>query len=157
MKRILLLLILTVSASFLWGQSNELLDSFLSKEKADVATTMLLVAQSAGLLPHDASPQDGYSWAISEKFGKHVKKFKADEPVTLGLFYLALFKTWNVKGGLMYSMTGAPRYAAKEAGFLGYVEPSELYPNRTVPPYEVLTGISYVSADFAEGGNTDEK
>ncbi len=53
--------------------------------------------------------------------------------------------------GGMYSATGAPRYAALEAGFLGYVEPSSLYPTRSMHPYEVLTGITYVTEDAAGG------
>ncbi|MCK5249090.1 MAG: hypothetical protein KAJ98_03945 [Spirochaetaceae bacterium] len=151
MKKIVFIVILAVFAVSLWGQSNDLLDRFLDGEEADVATTLLLVAQASGNLPMDAGPDDGYAWGLEQDFAKHVSKTAPGDPVSLGLFYLALFKSYGVKGGGMYTAVGSPRYAALEAGFLGYVEPSSLYHTRSVPPYEVLTGITYVTED-AEGG-----
>ena len=153
MKKVLIAFVLVLLTAGLWGQSNELLDRFLDADTADVATTLMLVGQAAGELPMDAVPDDGYAWAEGRReFGKHVAKTSPDDPVSLGLFYLALLQSFDVKGGLMYSAVGSPRYAALEAGYLGYVEPSGLYPTRSMAPYEVLTGIGYVLEKF-EGGN----
>ena len=151
MKRIIIMAVLALLAAGLWGQSNEVLDTFLDSPAADTATTLLLVAQAAGELPLDASADEGYSWALEQGFAKYVEKTGPDEPVSLGLFYLALLKSQDVKGGLWFHMVGNPRYAALEAGYLGYVEPSRLYHTRGMAPYEVLTGIGYV-LDDVEGG-----
>lgn len=151
MKKIALITALVILATGLWGQSNELLDRFLSLEDADVATTMLLVGQASGSLSLDTVPEDGYAWGVEQDFGKYVSKSAPDDPVSLGLFYLALFNSFNVEGGLANKAAKYPRYAALEAAFLGYVEPSSLYTTRSVPPYEVLTGITYVSEDNKAG------
>ena len=151
MKRVILATFLTIAAAVLWGQSNDLLDRFLESDEADVATTLMLVAQASGDLPLDAAPRDGYAWGTEQEFGKYLKDVAFDDPISLGLFYLALFKTFDVEGGLMFNTVGSPRYAAMEAGYLGYVEPSRLYYTRSMEPYEVLTGITYVT-DALEGG-----
>jgi len=153
MKKIVLMAVLAVLAIGAWGQSNAVLDAFLdeSRPEADVATSLLLVAQAAGELPEDATADDGFAWGLDASFGKHVAKLAPEDPVSLGLFYLALLKTFDIRGGLMFAAAGTPRYAAMEAAFRGYVEPSSLYYTRSMPPYEVLTGITYVLEDV-EGG-----
>jgi len=151
MKKIVFAAVLIVLAVSLWGQSNELLDQFLEQDHADVATTFLLIAQASGNLPLDTLPEDGYAWALEQKFAKHVKKFSPDDSITLGLYYLALFKSFHIRGGGMFNTFGTPRYAALEAEFKGYVEPSTVYTDRLMPPYEVLTGITYVTEGSAGG------
>ncbi len=151
MKKVIFILVLALFAGCLWGQSNEMLDSFLELETAETATSLMLIAQSVGALPVDAQPSDGYAWALEQDFAKYVEKTSPDEPISLGLFYLALLKSYKVRGGLMFHALGTPRYAAQEAGFMGYVQPSDMYYTRSMAPYEVLTGITYVMDD-AEGG-----
>jgi|GEM_PF-2386391 len=151
MKKIVFAAVLLVLSISIWGQSNELLDQFLGRDTADVETTLLLIAQASGQLPLDTLPEDGYAWALEQKFGRHVRKLSPEDPITLGLYYLVLFKSFHVKGGGMFNTFGTPRYAALEAGFKGFVEPSSLYTDRTMPPYEVLTGITYVTEETAGG------
>lgn len=151
MKKVFLIATLIILTTGLWGQSNELLDRFLNRDEADVATAMLLIAQASGSLSLDAGPDEGYAWGIEQEFGKYVSRTGPEDPISLGLFYLALFQSWGVEGGLANKAAKYPRYAALEAGFLGYVEPSSLYYTRSVPPYEVLTGITYVSEDYNGG------
>ncbi|MCG8453181.1 MAG: hypothetical protein MI717_08375 [Spirochaetales bacterium] len=145
MKKVLSAFLFIAISSSVFGQSNTLIDSFLELENADVGTTLLLIAQSAGVLDEKASAQDAYDWALEESFGKHIQRLNPEEGISLGLFYLVLFETYQIKGGLMYRVTRHPRYAALEAGYLGYVEPSGLFATRRIRPYEVLTGIGYVA------------
>lgn len=151
MKKIVFAAALIVLSISLWGQSNELLDQFLEKDAADVATSLLLIAQASGNLPLDTVPEDGYAWGLEQKFAKYVEKTAPEDSISLGLFYLALFKSFEIKGGGMFNAVGSPRYAALEAGFKGYVEPSTLYTTRSMPPYEVLTGITYVTEERMGG------
>ncbi len=88
-KKIVLIAALVFLAAGLWGQSNELLDRFLDRDEADVATTMLLIAQVSGSLPLDTDVDAGYAWAVEQEFGKYVSEAAPDDPVSLGLFYLA--------------------------------------------------------------------
>ncbi len=151
MKRLVTALAFLAAASVLWGQSNAFLDRFLEKETADTATSLLLVAQAAGALPEDARSEDGYNWAMEQEFSRYVEKEAPDAPVSLGLCYLALLKSFGVRGGLWFECLGTPRQAAREANYLGYLESGTLYYTRSMTPAEVLSAISYVSADF-EGG-----
>jgi hypothetical protein len=73
-----------------------------------------------------------------------------EDEIGLGLFYLALFNAFDVKGGNRKQPVKNPRYAAFEAEFLGFAEPSRLFTDRAMPPYEVLTAISYVTAEEQE-------
>ncbi len=152
MKRLVTVLTFLAAASVLWGQSNAFLDRFLEKETADTATSLLLVAQAVGALPENARSEDGYNWALEqEAFARYVEKKAPDEPVSLGLCYLALLKSFGVRGGLWFECIGTPRQAAQEANYLGYLESGTLYYTRKMAPAEVLSAISYVSEDF-EGG-----
>lgn len=152
MKKVIIMLALILPAAALWGQSNDVLDEFLGSEMADTATSLLLIGQAVGDLPVDADAADGYRWGLEQDFAKHVQKAEPDDPISLGLFYLALLKSYEVRGGLFFNSVGNPRYAALEAGYMGYVEPSRLYHTRSMAPYEVLTGITYVMED-AYGGS----
>ncbi len=131
------------------GQSNDLLDNFLNAEKADIGTSMLIIAQAAGELDPVATPVDGYQWATRQGFGRFMKNRNSNDPVTLGVFYLALFHSLKVKSGTMFGLYRIPRYAVMGAKYLGYVDPSRAYYTRQMLPYEVLTGITYVQDDIA--------
>lgn len=144
MKSLAVFIVMALAAAGLWGQSNEMLDSFLEAEKADVAMSMLFVAQVTGELPLEATPAEGFFWGSAQEFGRHVTAKSPTDPIGLGLFYLVLLKTFDVKGGFMFNVFGTPRYAAHEAAYFGYVDPSRLYHTRFLLPYEVLTGITYV-------------
>ncbi len=149
MKTVVPMSIITVVVAVsLMGQSNEMIDAFLEADRADVATSMALIAQSVDELPMDATPMEGYYWATEQSFGIYVAKMTPEDPMSLGLFYLALLKVSDMRGGFMFNLFGTPRYAANEAGYLGYVDPSMLYHTRSMRPYEVLTGITYVQEDM---------
>ena len=46
-------------------------------------------------------------------------------------------KTWKIKGGLMYSITKANRYAFRELQYLGFIAATE-YPNKKPSGLEML-------------------
>ncbi|PIE04517.1 MAG: hypothetical protein CSA76_03835 [Spirochaetales bacterium] len=147
MKKLTVILLLSGFSAVLWGQSNVFLDSFLEKDSADTGTSLLLLAQSLEELPLDAAPEDGYNWALEQDFAKYVETKSVDEPISLGLYYLALLKSYGVKGGLWFNWIGTPRQAVNEAAYMGYLDPSSLFYTRTMTPEEVLSAISYISAD----------
>ncbi|MDA3809478.1 MAG: hypothetical protein PF518_04010 [Spirochaetaceae bacterium] len=148
--RILLLFSLLVLNNFaIWCQSNDLIDTFLGQKNADVATSLLLVGQASGALMENATIDQAYLWAGEERFGKKVLKLEQDAPIPMGLFYLIMFESFNVKGGIWYTILHSPRQAALEAAYKGYIDSSTLYYNRKMTPYEVLTSLTIIQ----EGGN----
>jgi len=153
MKKFIFIFVMLLIASVSWAQTNDLLDGFLERETADVATALLLVAQASGEITLDTTGNAGYEWAVKQSFGKYVEKVMPEDDIGLGLFYLALFNTFDVKGGNRKSPVKNPRYAAFEAEFLGYAEPSRVFTDRAMPPYEVLTAISYVTAVEPDSGS----
>lgn len=151
-KIVILTILLAIFTVTLSGQSNEMIDSFLSAETADMATSLLFIAQAAGDLPVDTNLQEGYSWGTKQDFGKHIAKKASDDPISLGVFYLALLKTFNIRGGFLFNWFETPRYATNEAVYRGYVDPSRQFYTRTMEPYEVLTAITYLQDDIANQG-----
>jgi hypothetical protein len=126
----------------LWGQSNDLLDDFLSKESADVGTSLLLLAQSLNELPYEAGTEDAVAWAGSQSWWKTVQNLPPSDPLPLGRFFLVLFQSYEVNGkSLMFSLFKTPRYAAREAFSLNFCSGKPYY-NRNLQPSEVLFAIS---------------
>ncbi|MBI9100603.1 MAG: hypothetical protein JEY91_19165 [Spirochaetaceae bacterium] len=148
MRILLFLFLFTIGSSAVWSQSNDMLDSFLDRKSADIATSLLLVGQASGALPDNATIEQAYLWAGEQRFGKKILKLKQDIPIPMGLFYLILFESFNVKGGIWYTILHTPRQAALEAAYKGYIDSSTLYYNREMPPYEVLTSLTIIQ----EGG-----
>jgi hypothetical protein len=139
-KSIIFLLFLTLTILALPAQSNAVMDQFLSREEADVPTSLLLIAQATDQLPSEAAPADAISWAEEQSWGKKLTQGD-DQAMTSGLFHLALFKSFNIKGGIMYTITKSPRSAALEAGYQGYIT-GVPYVNHKMTPVEVLDSLS---------------
>jgi hypothetical protein len=145
MKKVVTLWVFLLFSAALWGQSNELLDDFLNRETADVATSVLLVGQALGVLSPANTPAEGYDWAVEQKpWGRRVKRRNPDDPMTLGVYYLVLMQAFGVEGGGNYRAYHTPRYAAMEAGFRGWVDPGRVYTDRRLTPTEVITALSTV-------------
>lgn len=143
MKRILTLtlIILSITILPLTAQSNEVMDGFLEKQAADAGTALLLIAQASGELSDTATTEDAMKWCNDQKWGKKISKLNADDPITTGQFHVALFQSFGIKGGMMYSMTKSPRSAAHEAGYQGYITGTPYF-NHKMTPYEVLDSLS---------------
>ena len=149
MKRILPFVLFAAVAAVGWSQSNELLDDFLAKDTADAGTSLLLVAQAAGSLADGASAQDAMAWAAARPYGKHVAGLTADDPVSLGVFYAALFDAYGIRISAWTKSVRSPRRAAAAAEYLNYVSIGSLYYTRAMDPGEVLTAITKASSTEA--------
>ncbi|MDA3955233.1 hypothetical protein [Oceanispirochaeta sp.] len=139
-KLIVFLLFLTLSIMALTAQSNTVMDEFLSREGADATTSLLLIAQATGQLPGDASPSDAIKWREEQSWGGKFAN-QDDQSITSGRFHLALFQSFSIKGGIMYSLFKSPRLAALEAGYQGFVTGTP-YVNHRMTPEEVLSSLS---------------
>ncbi len=129
------------SAAFLMAQSNEQLDRFMKCETALAADSFLLIAQGTGELGSDAGPAQAMAWAQGKKWGKKLKKITADSPMSLGLFHLALFKSFEIRGGWAFNWFPCPRTAVLEADYKGFIA-GRPYVNHAMSPDEVLYSLS---------------
>ncbi len=143
MNRIYIFISLMVylGLSSLTAQSNQILDDFIAADTADAGTSFLLIAQATGQLDDSSTADDGLLWALQQPWGKKLKNVKSSDPVTTGAFHLALFQSFSIKGGIGYSLFKTPRYAAKEAGYQGFVT-GTAYVNHRMTPDEVLDSLS---------------
>ncbi len=141
MKSIFLIVLMTGLSAMLSAQSNEQLDRFMAQDKAPTADSLLLIAQAVGDLDAQAEAEDAMAWARKQKWGKKFKKIKGDSPVKSGLFHLALFKSFGIKGGWAFKMTPTARTAALEAGYQGFTM-GQPYVNHQMSPDEVLYSLS---------------
>ncbi|HOT61951.1 MAG TPA: hypothetical protein PLU93_03735 [Treponemataceae bacterium] len=136
----LALAIAAIAATPLAAQSAATMTELLAKERADYSDFSYLVASSAGI---EASPFEAYMYC--DQLGSFPENAMPNGPITAGAATFFMMKNYGISGGLMWRLTGAPRYAIREFRALDLIDPE-------VDPAHVLSGrelIELVSA-FAE-------
>lgn len=123
------------------AQSNEVVDRVLQQDELHVAEALYLVQVASGRVDEDVSVQDVYDRTM---FGFAQKG--ADEPVTLGEFSYIVMSSLEMSGGIMYSLSPGPRYAARELAYLGHIA-SNGSPYRTLSGNEALRILGSVLRD----------
>jgi hypothetical protein len=125
-----------------FAQSNSIIDEVLDQQKADFSMTVYLVLSAARLVPESATIQESMA-ALTER-GWLVP---ADGPaeISLGQYSYLLMKAFDIPGGLMYRLFPGPRYATREAAYLGFVTDRPT-PNRSVSGEEALRILGAVLA-----------
>lgn len=131
---VLMVLFTIVCAQYGFTQSNELLDTLLDEERATLGNTVYFVFLAAGIAAEDWSP--GRSVEELRLRGWGFEEAEVEEQVDLGSLAFLLMQTFNVKGGIMYSLFPGQRYAARELAYLGFV-PGFASPNRVLSGREV--------------------
>jgi len=154
-KKVLLCAGLLLLSSSLWSQSNEVIDDFLGRDEADTGTAVLLIGQALGELPDTAGVTEAMTWAQSQSWKGKISKFEPEDPITLGRYFVALFQSFDIKGGMMYSLFKSPRHAALEAEYKGYLGGTPYY-TRTMTPQEVLFSLSMAMDANKEEEAADE-
>lgn len=115
----------------LFAQSNSVIDSVLSQKQASFEDSVYLILTAGNLLPSSGSVQDALD--ILKQKGWLTIPAKPDAPITFGQYAFLLMKTFNIPGGVLYSLFPGPRYAGREVDYKGWT-PSNL------SPYEGLSG-----------------
>lgn len=123
------------------AQSNDMMDRFLSQEEAGVADSLLLIALANELVDAEATEAEIMSWLETQEWGKKLQGLRADDGIQSGHFHIALFESFGIKGGMMYSLFKTPRYAAHEASYQGFMTGTP-YVNHIMTPDEVLASLS---------------
>lgn len=135
-KRLFLLIIVFICLPlFLHSQSNMIIDELLDKGNADWGQTTYMVLTAAELLDENIDTTGAIEALKKQKWEVDVKE--PAEPITLGEYSFLLMKAFNIPGGLMYKIVPGPRYAARELGYLNFID-NDKSPNRTLSGEEVL-------------------
>jgi hypothetical protein len=118
------------------GQSNDIIDKVLSQEEISCGYGAYLALNAAGYVEDETTPEEALS--LLKEMGWMKKTKESDDIMSLGEYSLALMQGFSLKGGLMYSLFPAPRYASRELGFKGYIA-------RDSGAYRSLTGNEAIS------------
>jgi len=140
------ILILLLSGGMLSAQSNEVLDTFLTMDNSDFATTVYLVLSASGVVPEDVPPRVAYQALLQKGWG--FPQSNTDRPVLWGEYSLLLMKAFNLKGGILYSVLGGQRYAVKEVNFLRLL-PYDKGIYDPITPYEAMLALQTLMEDKA--------
>lgn len=133
---VILFLLCTVIPLF--SQSNEILDSFLTRETADVQTSAYLVLVAAGVVSEGDGLEGARRYLETTEWGM---KILGSEELTYGRFAKMTMEVLEIKGGLFYRMFSSPRYASREFTYLRFI-PGLKDPSKVLTPLEVITGLN---------------
>lgn len=114
-----------------YGQSNVVIDDLLEQDIAQAAEVSYVVLGASGDLAEEASTAQALSAARDRGF------FRQGDDVRLGQLSYALMATFDMPGGIMYSLVPGPRYATRELAFYGLI-PGRTHPNRRLSGFEAL-------------------
>lgn len=120
-----------IAAATVAAQSNEVIDDLLAQDVARPAEVSYVVLAASGELSEDASRQQALQAA------RNLGLFDDDESVDLGHLSYLLMASFDVPGGIMYSLLPGPRYATRELAFYGLV-PGRTHPDRVLSGFEAL-------------------
>lgn len=135
-KRILLIsMLLLLFAASVSAQSADAVTKMIEADEANVGDIAYFFAVYLEAVP-ESSPASAAFTALQNK-GICRADAAADDVLTYKTFAGMLMRAWDVKGGLMYSLTGSDRYALRELQAQGFI-PSSVDPMAAVSGYQTL-------------------
>lgn len=138
-KLLLVTMLLLLCAAFVSAQSADALTRMIESNESTVGDTAYFLAVYRGSVSENATAAEAVS--ALQKEGICNDNVSADDILTYKVFSGLIMRTFNVKGGLMYSLTKADRYAFRELQALGFVS-SGADPMAVVSGYEALAVIN---------------
>lgn len=123
--------LLLLCAAVVSAQSADALTKMIEAKQTTVGEVGYFLAVYLGDVPETSTVSAAVS-ALQNK-GVIAEEAAADDVLTYKTFAGMLMKTWNVKGGLMYTITGADRYALRDLQAKGFIPAS-------TDPYDVVSG-----------------
>ena len=139
----LLFLLLTDQSD---AQSNELIDNFLARPHADLATSSYIILASSGSIEASATPADALEWIRSNGLDEKLLDLDPDRNIRYGEFSYLLMQVHGIRGGIMYSLLPGPRYAARELSYKRWIL-GRSAPSRFLRPFEVINAVNTVDEE----------
>lgn len=163
-KVALVLALIVVGSGAVVAQSNEVIDAILAEDAITYGNAAYLFLTAGGVLNDEATVDEAYEYLergpenrsganysiggasfTTARVPQTPLKKPADAAVTLGEFSLLTMETFNIPGGLMYTIFSSPRYAARELAFRDIVQ-GDAYPRMDVSGERALRIIGRVLA-----------
>ena len=122
MKKIIIVCFLVAISSIVpvFCQSNLLIDVMLREKQATFGKAVYLILTSGAIIS-EKTPIVGALKALEEKRWGFSGK-KDSDSLTIGELSLLLMKSFDLPGGIMYSLLGGPRYAYREMKYLDLIK-----------------------------------
>ncbi|RKX87493.1 MAG: hypothetical protein DRP58_02670 [Spirochaetes bacterium] len=130
-KLILFSILIMYLPLFIYSQSNTVIDQLLADKEAKWGQTAYLVLTAAELLDENVEIEIALKTLVQQNWKINIDK--QDNKISLREYSFLLMKAFNIKGGLMYGIFPGPRYAARELGYLGFL-------NNNKDPYRKISG-----------------
>lgn len=136
-----------IGSGALFAQSNAVIDDILANERMTYGHAVYILGVADGTIPERTSVADAHrqSQADGLYFG-----YEREDPVTLGEFSFMVMETFDVPGGLMYTVLPSPRYAARELAFRNVIQ-GDAYPRMAISGERGMRIIGRVLALQEEG------
>lgn len=112
--RLLLFSLFFSLCSFSFAQTASEMDAMLAANTVSAARAARFVLGAADLLPAGVSGADAEKAAYDMAKSKGWIKAAAGEALTMKDTAFLMMNAFNLKGGVMYSLSGNPRYAYRE-------------------------------------------
>ncbi len=140
MKKIVIVVFILLLAGLpsVFGQSNELMDNFLSEGEADSLISAYLVLLSAELINEDEGVAGAEKFLEGKSWGKYILE---SDSISYGWFSMLTMEILEIGGGIFYAFFPSPRYAAREFSYHGFI-PGNSVSSKILSPLEVITGLN---------------
>lgn len=145
MRKILFSFLLFCALGYINAQSNNVLDEFLSREKADFSSAVYLVMAASGAVPEDVPVPVALQALVQKNWGLSIEN--PDRPLVWGEYSILLMKAFGLQGGVIYRLLGNQRYSAREMNFRRLL-PYEKNPAESLTPYEALLALQTLMGDL---------
>lgn len=131
----LAVLMLLIISGIAVAQDNTVIDAILAEKELTYQHASYLLLSADGTPPAD---------------GEMGSAYPPEKTLTLGEYSLLVMETFDISGGLMYTVTGMPRYAARELAFRDIVQ-GRAYPRMKLSGERALRIVGRVLTLQEEG------
>lgn len=151
MKKIILLLLIAASAFCCYAQSAQKLTEVLTAEKVTYGDASWFIAVQSNLIDDTKSEKEAFD-ALSENGWFNKIDAEIDKNIVLKDFAYLCAKAFNIKGGVMYRITNAPRYAVRELKSMKIIS-NDAAPNASLSGRQminILANCTYETSEAAK-------
>jgi len=95
------------------------IETLLNAKTVTYAQAARFVLEAANALTTDNS-EEAFNYAVQQNWLP--KKLSSNDSARLNCISLLLMRSFNIKGGIMYTLTKSPRYAYRELTYLNVIQ-----------------------------------
>ncbi|MCL2759321.1 MAG: hypothetical protein FWD22_03835 [Treponema sp.] len=141
-KSAVVLLILFIAAVPVFSQTAEEIDHLLTLDTVNYGQAAWLILNAAGV-PDMTEPSLAFIYAKEKNWLPG--NASIDNNARLDGVSLLIMNAWNLKGGIMYSITKSARYAYRELVYINVIQ-GRFSPRMAVAPDQLLYMINFILA-----------